>query len=198
MSVTDSQLLLATEIVPPPEAGGQAATRLAREHQERAGDVAEAHRGAVLVRVGRGCVSRFADLDDALAAAAALLQPSVGERGPRGRLKMALHRGGLGAGEVPLADPAVATARQLLGVAGPGEIVLSEGLKAALRDRGLQTAPIPGPAEGTSPPQAHRLLTRPRPPTDPRDRPLPGWSLGLAVAVAVLAAVGTIVATLLQ
>ena len=70
MSTADPQLLLASEVIPPPEAGGQAATRLAREHQERAGAVADAHRGAVLVRVGRGCVSRFGDLDDALAALA--------------------------------------------------------------------------------------------------------------------------------
>lgn len=195
MSTADPQVLLATEVVPPPEAGAQAASRLAREHQERAGHAAEAHRGVVLVRVGRGCVSRFGDLDDALAALSELLHPQEPGHGLPSRLRASLHRSALGREPVPLADPAVIAARGLLALAGPGEIVLTDGLELALRDRDLQTSPIPcGLGDGPGP-RAHRLLARPRPVAS--RRPVPGWLLGAAVAVVVVAAVGTLAATLL-
>lgn len=197
MSTAHAHILLASEVLPPPEAGAQTSASLAREHQERAGVVATAHRGAVLVRVGRGCVSRFGDLDDALGALADLLTPLERGQGLPSRLRASLHRGVLGGGEVPLADPAVAEARGLLAQAGPGEIVLSAGLGQALRDRDLQTSPIPAVAGVSVGLAAHRLLTRPRRPLDQGRRALPGWLLGAAVLVVVLAAVGTLAVSFL-
>ena len=197
MSTAHPQILLASEVLPPPEAGVQASVSLARDHQERAGVAAAAHRGAVLVHVGRGCVSSFGDLDDALGALSDLLTPPERGQGLPSRLRASLHRGVLGGEQVPLAAPAVAAARGLLLQAGPGEVVLSEGLLQALRDRDLQTSPlpmVPGVAAGLG---AHRLLTRPRRPLDRGRRPLPGWVLGAAVLVAVLAVVGTLAAAFL-
>ncbi|MDY0004196.1 MAG: hypothetical protein RBU30_23050 [Polyangia bacterium] len=194
-------ILLATEVLPPPEAGSQAAVSLAREHQERAGALAASNRGAVLVRVGRGCVSRFGDLDDALAALSELMSPSEPRRSRPTRLRASIHIGALGGEQVPLASPAVIAARALLGQAGPGEILFSDGLAQALRDRGLQSSPIlAGAGAAASPaacPPAHRLLTRPRRPRGAAMRPVSGWLLGAAVVVAVIAAVGTLAVTLL-
>lgn len=204
MSTLESDILLASEVVPPPETDGQVASMLAREHQEQAGAVASGHGGRVLLRVGRGCVSRFGDLDGALAALWELLSEPMGEGGPRTRLRLCLHRGALNRERVPMADPLVVEVRQLLSQAGPGEILLTEGLHQLLRDRGLQTMPLPvqrdpgvNHGEPGPSPAAHRLLGRPPRAADAAPSSLSGWYLGAAVAVAALAMVGALLATFL-
>ncbi len=192
----EPQVLLASEVLPPRDAGGRTATRLAVAHQERATDIARRHGGAVHVRVGLGCVTRYPDPTEALLAASSLLRrdPS-GSRNRPSSVRIALHLAVLRADGPALADPSVAFTRTLLGHAGPGEIVLSVDLHEHLRGAGLQTTPIPS-QEGAGLPAAHRLLSRPSPPPEQGRPILSGWALGGAVALAIAAVVCTLVVTL--
>lgn len=193
-------VVVASEVIPPPDLGGRTAMALAMAHQERASRVAEDHGGAVRVRVGQGCVLEFEEAEAALLAVTALLSPAGKPGAGRpSRVRAAVHRAPLRDAETALADPAVAFTRRLLEHAGPGEIVLSVDLHEHLSGQGLQTTPIPSREDtggAGSLPAAHRLLSRPVPSARPTSPHLSGWQLGGAVALAIAAVVTTLVLTL--
>lgn len=198
--------LVASEVLPPPGRSDAAGADAIRAHQERATQLARAHGGAILVRVGRGCVARFDTAEAALMMAARLVHPR--RRSAPGRpvpVRVALHLARLSEHPTPLADPAVARVRRLLDGAGPGEILVSDPL--------YQTLPEPRPpatatgrssggadAEGRPPPPAaHRLLYLPEPAAAATRSPLrSGWIVGGAAVFVVLLCVSLLALSFLS
>lgn len=198
--------LVASEVLPPSGRGAPPAAAAIRSHQKRATELAQARGGAILVRVGRGCIAAFPTPEAALRMATRLVTlERRTSAGSPAQVRAALHLGRLSQQPTPLAEPEVALVRGLLERAGPGEIVLSDPLYRTLPDPRPQTTAIghaalrADSASTQIAPAAHRLLYLPELPADSTSSPLrSGWLVGGTVALAVLLCVGILALGLMR
>ena len=200
-SAASDGFLVASDVQPPVVRGSPSAAQASRAHQERATALARLHAGRILVRVGQGCVAPVRRLEDALLLAARLVHPAEHGAGAASYpVRAAVHGAPVGDAPTPLAEPGVIRVRELLERAGPGEILISAELHAALPEPRPQASPLlrPRRAEGAATadeaapllPEAYRLLWRPALDRLPQDKPLrSGLLVGTAVLLVVLLAV---------
>lgn len=120
--------------------GDAAATRTAQRLREEAERSARAHGGTVVKLLGDGAMLHFDSVDEGLAGVLEL----VARLGEVGMLAHAgIHAGPIIEHDQDYFGRTVNLASRVTGVAGPGEVVVTEGLVAAVEGNGYNFEPLP-------------------------------------------------------